>query len=112
MRLSNVANNGSAPQMPQSSPFANERGETKRVQSDRSLESLCPQTEFLRRRDTAPRRAFSAVGAIAVADPFPPPFFPPPLSSRNLSAPLMVFFALTLAKLDPKRNNKRRNGSS
>ena len=50
----------------------------------------------------------------------PPPSFSHPLllptlsptSSRNLSAPLMVFFALTLAKLDPKRNNKRRNGSS
>ena len=35
-----------------------------------------------------------------------------PTSSHNLSAPLMVFFALTLAKLKPKRNNKRQNGSS
>ncbi len=54
------------------------------------------------------------IPAAADSLPFLPPSRPRlrPPSSRNLSAPLIVFFALTLAKLDPKRNNKRRNGSS
>ena len=113
MRLSNVANNGSAPQN------AAKQSIRERAGRDQAG-TVGPFSGIIMSSNGISLGAVTPHRATPLAPSAPPPTFshplllPPltPTSSRNLSAPLMVFFALTLAKLDPKRNNKRRNGSS